>query len=454
MVTAAVYVSHESTYPSVQQQLSINQANASIAQTEAITQLMDYQSKMLAAWEVKSAEDRKQSAEMLNKIITQRIGLRDDFNDVSTQRTILLREQNVLEINQHKANAKLKNQHNASLIALKEQHSASVIALNEQHSASTLALKEQQLELQRERMQLESDIEDDRRSLLVNNIKMQQDISSRELKLAQQFNDKKLSLIKEKNNYLTLIAHKEKKLEAKRLKVEKDHALDFKNKQKQLEQRATDILTANHESQRPRNVKVVSSNYLDKIKTSRETRTASLDPQLQTSDIKTNLIELLIQLVPDGWEVKSPNDLLNIKTTAVKGTDWQLIVDSLALMHPYLTFTKNFYEKTLIITADKEALELTRSSSKIWHVKVGMTLRDVIDQWTNDSGFDVIWKAGDVNFEIEANGRFVGKFDGKDGVLAQLLKGTQNSKNALIPEFKYGNNVVIIKKKIGQNINE
>lgn len=417
-VSAAVYVSHDSTYPSVQQQISINQANASIAQTEAITQLMDYQTKMFSAWEEKSAEDRKQSAMMLNKIINQRIGLRDDFNDVSTQRSILMSQQNALEVKHHK---------------------------------STVALKEQQLALQRERILLEADIEDERRQLLASNIKMQHDISNRELKLAQAFNKKKLELIKEKNNYLVLLSNKEKKLEAERLEFVKNNAADFENKQKQLEQRATDILTANNDSQRPRNVTVIRSEHLDNIKTPLQTRTASLGgSQLQPMKVKTNLVGLLTKLVPDGWDVISPNDLLNLKTTAVKGSDWQLIVDSLAVIHPYLNFTKDFYKKKLIITADSEALELAKSSSRIWQVKVGSTLRSVISEWADDAGFDVLWKAGDINFEIEANGRFLGRFEGKDGVLNQLLKGTKHSRNPLVPDFKYGNNVVIIKIKSGK----
>ncbi|WP_318515616.1 TcpQ domain-containing protein [Photobacterium leiognathi] len=396
---SAIYLSHDSTSPSVSQQLSIEQIRASKAQTEAITQLMQHQVRMQEINEERAREDRIRNNATLDKIIEQRV-------------------------QQHK---------------------------------SAIKIHEDRVELDQERIALQKDIDKERRTLLEQGIKLQQDISLKELALTEKYNEAKLSLIENKNRDLRLIAYKQKLLNEEKAKLQKeaDQAFELKQKQilaeqKTLAQRTKDILTASSDNNRPSNVKVIESEYLKNIRTAKETRTASLTPPLTVNNkrVKTNLVDLLDKIVPTGWRVVAPNNLLTIDTAVVKG-DWEKIIDTLAVMHPYLTFTKDFYSKKLLLSADKEALKLTRSSSKVWKVNKGNSLRQVITDWSKEANYDLLWKAGDIDFEIEANGRFIGTFEGKDGVLAQLLKGTEKSKNPLMPDFKYGNNVLIILPKLG-----
>ncbi|WP_318515615.1 TcpQ domain-containing protein [Photobacterium leiognathi] len=159
--------------------------------------------------------------------------------------------------------------------------------------------------------------------------------------------------------------------------------------------------------------------------------------------LNANLVDFISALAPNDWRIISGDGIENKRTPIVKSKDWQTALDTLTLIHPDVVIKKDSLNKTIKISKNPNLSTLKRFE-KTWNIDKNLSLRENIEKWEKQTNWDVIWKAGEVNFVIEANAKFTGDFHGKKGVLETLLKGTIGSKNPIRPDWKHGNSVVLI----------
>lgn len=171
---------------------------------------------------------------------------------------------------------------------------------------------------------------------------------------------------------------------------------------------------------------------------------------VKPTTMQTNLVDFITTLVPNGWQVVEDAGVSTKRTPIIKSQNWETAIDTLTLIHPDVLIKKDDFRKVIRISPNENIRSLN-TPPKTWQINKELTLRENIEKWSNESGWDLIWKAGDVNFVIDANAKFVGNFEGRNGVLEKLLRGTHTRATPIKPEWKYGNNVVLIVPKLATN---
>lgn len=491
IANASVYISHESTYPSMQQQLMIQQIRANNNNAEAIRELIKSQQSVLNATLNHSTNQRRQADQALNETVNQRVGLIGDLNRINTQRAELAAEKNSLEqkrihdVNEIKRerNFLLLGKHSAERelakreIALAKNYNAKQLELSEREIAQSKQYDEQQLALASTRN---------------NNVQLMTHLrNTQQLENETQRNNNAQLLSHQKTQLLASLANERTAFEQDRMAAQKADSEAFQKRQKELDLQSKDILAKQIELGAPNNVTVAKRpinvitreipaapkvqgvevtepttvvNTVDPISFSDETAGSqskrSVEPTATTSIITpvkegptkpstmmTNLVQFVSNVVPAEWRVIAPDEIHQVRTQIIKGKDWKDIINTYAIMHPYLHFTIDPYRSRVIIDVDSEAFNVAKAPIVYWNIEKGKTLRENIEKWELRTNWDVIWKADDVDYVIEAQGQYHGQFHGKDGVLEQLLKGTQRMKNPLRAIWKTGNNVVLIVRK-------
>lgn len=160
-----------------------------------------------------------------------------------------------------------------------------------------------------------------------------------------------------------------------------------------------------------------------------------------------NLVDFVSALAPDGWRIIEDAKVSNKRTPVIKSKNWETAIGTLSLIHPDILINKDNINKVIRITPNPNIQSLNRFE-RTWQIDKSLTLRENIEKWSSESDWEVIWKAGDINFVIDANAKFKGNFSGKHGVLEKLLRGTHTRKTPIMPQWKNGNKVVLIVPKL------
>nr|VVV07009.1 hypothetical protein AW0309160_04503 [Aliivibrio wodanis] len=168
-------------------------------------------------------------------------------------------------------------------------------------------------------------------------------------------------------------------------------------------------------------------------------------------DVVVNLNQFVTSILPTYWHYEAPAGLDNETINAVQGKNWQSVLNVIAINNPHLEFVVDPYKK---VVSAKNTLQYAKTNPtnrttpySTWHMTTEKTLRENIEYFAKQAKWTVLWEAKKVDYPTVAPAVIQARFAGPDGVVNKLMKLTERKNTPLFADWKFGNKVVVIKRK-------
>lgn len=232
-------------------------------------------------------------------------------------------------------------------------------------------------------------------------------------------------------------------------------ATDIQNQslalQRQVAHASDDLLAAQLKLNAPSNVVVASkdaSNFTAKVKPNDVGEMGKLS-KTSTKPPLVNMNTFIESIIPKGWRYYPPTDSASKKIPLVQGKDWKSIINQIAVQHPYIEFQIDPYAKVLTAREMYQPQTPRKNSNVVraWHINPTRSLRETIEHFAAQSGWDVYWDTKDIDYPIVASATITADFSGKNGIVNRLMKSTQSEDFPLFAVWKEQNGVVVIQRR-------
>lgn len=174
-----------------------------------------------------------------------------------------------------------------------------------------------------------------------------------------------------------------------------------------------------------------------------------LASQVSGRVLDTKMVDALPLLIPKGWRVKMSPGLSNRTISWVGGKTWLSALDD-SLRQAGLGAQVNWRDHTIAISGAGSASASPRLAAsnvkskaaapgiaqKVWTVKSGQTVQEILSRWTSDAGWSVEANSG---LTVMADVKFKGSIKSAVRQLVQALNAS-NSDVMLRAKFYSGNN--------------
>jgi hypothetical protein len=158
------------------------------------------------------------------------------------------------------------------------------------------------------------------------------------------------------------------------------------------------------------------------------------------------LFAALDNLVPNSksWSIVFEPGTENTPVSWKDAADWRGALDQISKNHR-LVIAINDQGKRISVSRTAElAKKLAQPGSQVWTLKAGKSLRENLNDWAKQAGWQIDWSNTDIDYPIDHTATLVGAFGGKDGVIDRILVATADRQTPLMGRFYKGNNVVVI----------
>ncbi len=269
--------------------------------------------------------------------------------------------------------------------------------------------------------------------------------------MEKQYQDKNLALIARNAATQQSILEEQKLQQQDFYKTQERIQSDTLALQQQVKEASDDLLAEQLKLNSPSNVIVIASKQASNLKaTVKPKDLASMDNVSPTSTLAplVNMNEFIRQILPAGWRYTPPAGSSNKYISLVQGKDWKSIITTIGVQHPYLQIAIDPYAKTLVIQ-DSHTAQRTRSVEpmRTWQVTPAKSLKETINDFALESGWQLIWDTENVDYPILAHAVLKGDFSGVNGVVNQLMLSTQNQNFPLVAKWAEQNKVVRIQRR-------
>lgn len=221
--------------------------------------------------------------------------------------------------------------------------------------------------------------------------------------------------------------------------------------QKQVALSQDDLLVAQLKKDAPSNVMIVSSkdasNVKAKVKDGQFDQLGTLG-ETQSQQPLVDMNTFIREILPNDWSYNAPLNSQNKFISIVQGKDWKSIINQIGIEHPYIEFFIDVYEKNLTARIMQHSqAPVKNDATRAWQIDRTLSLKETIEKFANETGWQVIWDTQNVNYPIVASAVITANFAGRNGVINQLMKGTQRKEFPLVAHWKLKNNVVVITRR-------
>ncbi|CCO46813.1 exported hypothetical protein [Vibrio nigripulchritudo SOn1] len=270
--------------------------------------------------------------------------------------------------------------------------------------------------------------------------------------MEQEYQDRNLALIA--RNAATQRSMFEKQAEKERdfFRTQQRIQEDTLKLQREVQKSSEDLLAEQLKLNAPSNVIVIASKHASNV-------TAKVKPQdlanldnisptsTRTGTPLVNMNEFIREIIPVGWRYTPPAGSGNKYISLVQGRDWKSIITTIGVQHPYLQIAIDPYAKTLVIN-DSHLSKRARDVEpmRTWQLTPAKTLKETIDDFALESGWQLIWDTENVDYPILTHAVLEGDFSGVSGVVNQLMLSTQSQNFPLIAKWSEQNKVVRIQR--------
>ncbi|MGD8116844.1 TcpQ domain-containing protein [Vibrio sp. TRT 29B02] len=276
-------------------------------------------------------------------------------------------------------------------------------------------------------------------------------LESQRYQMEKQYQDKNLALIARNAATQQSILEEQKLQQQDFYNTQQRIQSDTLALQQQVKEASDDLLAEQLKLNSPSNVIVIASKQASNVKATVQPQDlASMDNVSPTSTLAplVNMNEFIRQILPAGWRYTPPAGSSNKYISLVQGKDWKSIITTIGVQHPYLQIAIDPYAKTLAIH-DSHATKRTRTIEpmRTWQVSPAKSLKETINDFAIESGWQLIWDTENVDYPILAHAVLKGDFSGVNGVVNQLMLSTQNQDFPLVAKWAEQNKVVRIQRR-------
>ena len=221
--------------------------------------------------------------------------------------------------------------------------------------------------------------------------------------------------------------------------------------QKRVALSQDDLLVAQLKKDAPSNVMIVSSkdasNVKAKVKDGQFDQLGTLG-ETQSQQPLVDMNTFIREILPNDWSYNAPLNSQNKFISIVQGKDWKSIINQIGIEHPYIEFFIDVYEKNLTARIMQHSqAPVKNDATRAWQIDRTLSLKETIEKFAKETGWQVIWDTQNVNYPIVASAVITANFAGRNGVINQLMKGTQRKEFPLVAHWKLKNNVVVITRR-------
>ncbi len=159
------------------------------------------------------------------------------------------------------------------------------------------------------------------------------------------------------------------------------------------------------------------------------------------------LFVALEHVIPDSasWKVNIDRGLENRVVSWDGGDTYEEVLAAIGDQNG-LSIVMNSVEKTIGVSEEEKlSLHLAKKEQEVWHLEAGKTLKDNLEQWAQDAGWQLSWDERlRIDYPILHSAVLTGPFAGESGVVDRLLAAFKDQPRPLTATFHTGNRVLRI----------
>ncbi|MCG9578618.1 TcpQ domain-containing protein [Vibrio tubiashii] len=280
-------------------------------------------------------------------------------------------------------------------------------------------------------------------------VSQQNELATKQLVLEQNYQEKHAALVAKNAATQAAIYHEQSERNAEILEQQNMRQTAFLNQQsaiqketislqKQVAENQDQLLIAQLNHNAPSNVVVISSkqasNVKAKVSPSDAKKLDNIAPTVTKAPL-VNMNRFIEQILPEEWNYDAPKGSDNKMISIIQGKNWNSIITTLGVQHPYLDILINVKERTLVIKDRHSQLTNSIEPTRSWQITKTKTLRQTIEDFGIEANWQVIWDTDDVDYPIVANGVLHGNFSGEKGVINQLMASTASQEFPLVARW-------------------
>ena len=158
------------------------------------------------------------------------------------------------------------------------------------------------------------------------------------------------------------------------------------------------------------------------------------------------LFAALENLVPNSktWSIVFEPGTENTPVSWKDAANWHDALDQISKNNRLVIAVNDQGKRISVSRTAVMAQKLAQPGAQVWMLKAGKSLRENLNDWAKQSGWQIDWSNTEVDYPIDHSATLVGPFEGKGGVIDRILSATADRQTPLSGRFYKGNNVVVI----------
>lgn len=153
------------------------------------------------------------------------------------------------------------------------------------------------------------------------------------------------------------------------------------------------------------------------------------------------------KIIPESneWKINFDSGLENFPVDWEGGNDWEGVIKAISEQND-IDISVNYEEMAIGVARDSNlAFHLAKKIPQVWRLGTDESIRGNLVSWAKKAGWKVAWdKKLRIDYPVIYSATFTGKFEGKGGVVDQLILSLSNEDVPLKATFYQGNSVVLI----------
>lgn len=153
------------------------------------------------------------------------------------------------------------------------------------------------------------------------------------------------------------------------------------------------------------------------------------------------------KIIPDSksWTIHFDSGLESFPVDWEGGNDWEGVLKAISEQND-VDISVNYEEMAIGVARESGlAFHLAKKIPQVWRLETDKSIRGNLEVWAQKAGWKVAWdKKLRIDYPVVFNATFTGKFEGKGGVVDQLIISLKDEDVPLKANFYQGNSVVVI----------
>lgn len=153
------------------------------------------------------------------------------------------------------------------------------------------------------------------------------------------------------------------------------------------------------------------------------------------------------KIIPNAkdWTVHFDTDLESFPVDWEGGNDWEGVLKAISEQND-IDISVNYEEMAIGVARESGlAFHLAKKIPQVWRLETNKSVRGNMEEWAKKAGWKIAWdKRLRIDYPVVFAATYTGKFEGKGGVVDQLIMSLKDEDVPLKATFYQGNSVVLI----------